>query len=75
MANKKEDTQMKAEKKTGSPEPFIAIPAALGGIILVIILFFLIFAKDMLEHIGTVVWGLVVLGVFALFFAYKAQKK
>ena len=54
--------------------PFVAIPASLGGIYLVIVALFVFFAKDMLSQVVSIIWGFVVLGIAALFFAYKAKK-
>ncbi|MFC1691062.1 hypothetical protein ACFL0W_02665 [Nanoarchaeota archaeon] len=56
-------------------EPFIAIPAAMGGIYLVIVVMFLIFAKEMIATVISVVWAFAVMAIVAMFFAYKAQVK
>ena len=62
-------------KKEPDSSPFIAIPASLGGIILVITVTFLLFGKEFISQIGTIVWGLVLLGIAALGFAYKVYQK
>lgn len=63
-------------KNVYEKNPFVAIGASLGGILLTIILLLMIFAKDiMVSVIGTIVWGLVVLGIAMGIFALKAHKK
>lgn len=66
---------MKKDAKCKEGNPFIAIPSVLGGIFLVIVLFFLIFAPSQLSMLSTIVWGFVVLGFFAMLFAWKAMQK
>ncbi len=63
------------KKQDCDKSPFIAIPASLGGIILVITIMFLTLGKEFISQIGTIVWGLVVLGIVALGFAYKVYQK
>jgi len=56
--------------------PYVAIPASLGGILLIICVAFLVFAQDIMVHIiPTIAWAFVVLGVFSAFFALLATKK
>lgn len=55
--------------------PFIAIPSSLAGIFLVIVVLFLIFARESLELLTSLIWGFVVLGIVAMFFAYQSTKK
>lgn len=55
--------------------PFVAIPAAMAGIFLVLAVLFLLFAKTSLGLLIPLFWGFVVLGIVAIFFAYKAMKK
>ena len=56
--------------------PFVAIGGSLGGILLVIIALFLIFAKEFMAPVlPTIVWGIVVLGIVMGLFALKSQKK
>ncbi|MBR9698848.1 hypothetical protein GOV09_00120 [Candidatus Woesearchaeota archaeon] len=55
--------------------PFVAIPAALGGIIFVTVVVFIVFAVDSLMIAVPIVWALVALGAVALFFAYFADRK
>jgi VIT1/CCC1 family predicted Fe2+/Mn2+ transporter len=55
--------------------PFIAIPSSLAGIFLVITVLFLIFAKESLALLVSLIWGFVVLGIVAMFFAYQSAKK
>ncbi|MBW2991436.1 hypothetical protein KY348_07085 [Candidatus Woesearchaeota archaeon] len=62
-------------KKDYDKSPFIAIPSALAGIFLVIVVLFLLFAKDSVVFLQTIVWAFVVLGIVALAFAYKAGVK
>ena len=60
-------------KKEGNP--FVAIPASLGGLYLGLVCLLLIFARDQVVLAVPLIWGFVVLGIAALFFAYLAQKK
>jgi hypothetical protein len=62
-------------KEDKDNNPFVAITAVTGGIFLVIAVVFLIFAKADLALLIPIVWGFVILGVFAEFFAYLAVKK
>jgi hypothetical protein len=55
--------------------PFIAIPSSLAGIFLVIVVLFLIFAKDSLGLLVALIWGFVVLGIVAMAFAHDYLKK
>jgi len=55
--------------------PFVAIPSALAGIFLVIAVLFILFAKESLALLIPIVWAFVVLGFFAMMFAFKAAKK
>ena len=55
--------------------PFVGIAGALGGIYLVIVIMFLIFAKDQIVFVATsIVWAFVVLGIALGAFASKAKK-
>ena len=62
-------------KEGKDKSPFVAIGASLAGILMIISVLFLIFAKDHLEYLLGIAWGFVILGVFLGFFAYLAQKK
>ena len=54
--------------------PFVAIAAVLGGILLTIIIVVLIFAKEFIVPIiPTLVWGFVVLGALLGYFASKKK--
>lgn len=64
---------MKKNECCPNRDYFIAIPASLGGIYLAIVVLFLILAKDQLEQVIPIVWAFVVLGVVALYFAYKSE--
>ena len=61
--------------KNKEKSPFLAIPSALGGIFLVIVILFLIFARDQIVFLTGILWGFVVLGIAATFFAYLSGKK
>ena len=61
-------------KKDSDKNPFIAIPASMGGIYLVVVVLFLIFAQSQLVFLTGLLWGFVVLGVFATFFAYLSGR-
>lgn len=54
--------------------PFVAIPSAMAGIFLVLAVLFLIFANSQLGLLVPMVWAFVVLGIVAMFYAYKAMK-
>ena len=54
--------------------PYVAVPASLGGILLVIVLFFLIFSPENVIFASSIAWAFVILGIFALFFVYLSQK-
>jgi hypothetical protein len=60
--------------KSGSGA-FVGICAVLGGILMIISVLFLIFAKDSLEYLLGIAWGFVVLGVFMGLFALLASKR
>ena len=54
----------------------VKIAGAIGGMLLVIIVMFLLLAKDMMVPVlPTIVWGFVVLGVVLGAFAAKKNKK
>lgn len=53
---------------------FVGISAVLGGILMIITVLFLIFAKDNLEYLLGIAWGFVILGVFMGLFALLALK-
>jgi hypothetical protein len=63
------------KEKCEDKNPFVGIAAILGGIMLVIVLMFLIFAKESLGYAVGIAWGFVVLGIFLGLFAYLAGKK
>ena len=54
--------------------PFVAIPASLGGIFMVITILFLVLGRDNLLYLVPLLWGFVALGIAALFFAYLSNK-
>ena len=60
--------------KKNEGNPFIAIPASLGGISIAIVAVFLIFAKEYAAFAFGIVGFLALLGIFALYFAYKSKK-
>lgn len=66
-----------AAKKTPTPDnnPFVAITAVTLGIFLTITILFLIFAVNQLILLTYLIWGFVVLGGLATFFAYLAGRK
>ncbi|KYK26483.1 hypothetical protein AYK26_05010 [Euryarchaeota archaeon SM23-78] len=57
--------------------PFVAIPAVLGGIFLVIVVLFIIFTPSGVRTLASIVWAFTVLGVASGFFAFmgKIRKK
>jgi len=52
---------------------FVAIGASLGGIFLMIVFLFLIFARESAGYLATIVWAFVVLGIVLGYLAYKSQ--
>ena len=55
--------------------PFVAITVPLAGIFFIIVVMFLIFAKDNLQYLIPIVWAFVVLGAVANLFALLSLKK
>ena len=62
-------------KECGHGNPFVAIPAVIGGIILVCAILFMVLSPENIGTLHSIIWGLVALGFFALVFAYSAEKK
>ncbi|NQU98575.1 hypothetical protein HQ533_03840 [Candidatus Woesearchaeota archaeon] len=55
---------------------YVALAGVLGGILLVVLVLFVILAKEMMvTALPTVVWGYVVLGIVLAFFQFKSDKK
>jgi len=61
--------------KDYEPSQFVKLAGALGGIFLVITLFFLIFAPDQAAFLATIAWAFVVLGIVLGAFQLKALQK
>ena len=61
--------------KDYEPSQFVKLAGALGGIFLVITLFFLIFAPDQAAFLATIAWAFVVLGVVLGAFQLKALQR
>lgn len=55
--------------------PYVAIPASLGGILLVLVCAVLIFTSETLVNMTNLIWGFVTLGIAALFFQFLADKQ
>lgn len=53
---------------------FVGIAAVLGGILLVMTVLFLIFARDQLSYLLGIAWGFVLLGVFLGLFTLLSMK-
>lgn len=53
---------------------FVKLAGVLGGILLVIVLFFLIFAKDQLIFATSIAWAFAILGMILGFFMYLSKK-
>lgn len=54
---------------------FVQIAKAICVILLVIIIFFVALAKEMMVSVlPSIVWGFVVFGIFLSLFTYKSQK-
>ncbi len=54
---------------------FITIPVSLAGIFLIVVMMFLIFARDSLSILVGILWGFVVLGIVAMAFASQSLKR
>ena len=54
--------------------PFVAIPASLAGIFLVLTVLFLVFARDQLGLLVPLLWGFVVLGIVSLIASSRAER-
>lgn len=54
--------------------PFIAVPASLGGIYLVVVALFLIFAKENADLLVDIAWAFVVMCLSGVLFAYWSMK-
>ena len=54
---------------------FVKIGASLGGILLVIIVLFLIFARDNSDALISITWAFVVFGAFLAFFQHLSKGK
>jgi hypothetical protein len=63
------------KEKASETDPFIAIPAAMGGILMAIVILFLIFQPLRMDLLSTIVWGFVIMVCVSVFFAYKSVKK
>jgi hypothetical protein len=64
---------MKSKECCKDGNPFVAIPSVVLGIFLVVVILWLILAKEQLALLIPLVWGFVVLGIVALAFAHKAM--
>jgi len=64
-------------KKEGSEQSdLVKIAGAIGGMLLVIIIMFMVLAKEMMVTVlPTIVWGFVVLGVVLGIFASRKERK
>ena len=54
--------------------PFVALGASLAGIYLVIVLFFLIFAKESASLLIGIAWAFAILGMVLALFQYLSLK-
>ncbi|MFH1770590.1 MAG: hypothetical protein ABH828_03460 [archaeon] len=63
-----------AKNKDPVMDGFVGIGASLGGIFLVIVLFFLIFAQTQAALLIPLAWAFAVLGIALGFFAYLTKK-
>jgi len=50
------------------------LPCSLAGIFLIIVIMFLIFAKENLKYLSSIMWSFVILGIVALAFFYSFFK-
>lgn len=62
-------------KNYQEPSDFVKLAAVLGGIFLVIVIVFVIFAKESIVFLTTIAWAFVVLGIVLGMFQYKSMKK
>ena len=69
----------KKKKEVGNSSDFVKLGSSLGGILLVVVLFVLIFSPTYTSNIiANVVWGFVVLGAILGFLQYlnhRSKKK
>ena len=70
MPKKKQEVHHEESEKS----PFVAIPSSLAGIFLVVVILFLIFARDSLALLVSLIWGFVVLGIVAMAFANQSMR-
>jgi hypothetical protein len=54
---------------------FVGIGASLAGILMIITVLFLIFAREQLEYLAAIAWGIVILGIFLGLFTLLAIKR
>ena len=59
--------------KESEKNPFVAIGASLGGIILVMVILTMILAKESFALLIPIVWAIVVLGIVMGAYAYKKK--
>ena len=67
--------EKKEKCKCKEDNPFVAIPATLGGIFVGVVAIVLLFANAYASILVPIAWAFVVLGVAALFFAYNSSVK
>lgn len=65
----------KQQKECHETNDFVKLAGSLGGIFLVIVLFFLIFAQEQAAFLVAIAWAFVVLGIVLGAFQLKTMQK
>ena len=63
-----------AKKECHEPSQFVKLAGSIGGILLVVVIMFLIFAQAFIVYLIPIAWAFVVLGCVLGFFQYQAMK-
>lgn len=64
----------KSEKNcTYNVSSFVKLASVLGGILLLVVALFVIFARAQIEELVAIAWAFVVLGIVLGYFQYKSE--
>ncbi len=64
---------MKIKQK--EPNPYVRLAMYLAAVSLLIVIVFVIFAKENIAYLNQTIWAVVVLGISLGLFQYRSQKK